>query len=158
MKNWLLEKNNAQNSLFKELLEKSIETLKTFNADEKKNISVRVIFTKDEWLDGSAKLEILQMDNDDEYTVTNKHTHYVYHTNQDIYANSTICKLMRSGLFTNFWFSTLNTSHNYDTTFIITSEKYILENDNCEFREERMKETHKGFNILSPQEKKLNRK
>lgn len=154
MKNWLVEKEQEQKQLFTELLAKSIESLKNFNEQEKKEICVRVVFSKDEWLDGYVRLEFLQKNSDAYYDVKNTYRHSVYNTNKDIQSNTILYKLMNNGLFTNNWFSVLDTSRTYDTTFVLTDKEYILENDNCEYKENRMKETHVGFNIISPQEKK----
>jgi hypothetical protein len=154
MKNWLIQKEQEQKNLFQDLIEISIGTLKDFNEQEKKEIYVRVIFSKDDWLDGKAELEFLQKNSDGDYNTKDKYTHSVYNTNKDIHSNSILCKLMSKGLFTNAWFSILDTSRKYDTTFILTDKEYLLENDNCEYRENRMKETHTGFNVISPQEKK----
>lgn len=154
MKNWLIQKETEQQSLFKELIEISMETLKSFNEQEKKEICVRIIFSKDGWLDGCAELEFLQKNSEGDYNTKDTYRHSVYNTNKDIHSNSTLSKLMSKGLFTNAWFSILDTSRKYDTTFILTDKEYLLENDNCEYRENRMRETHSGFNIMSPQEKK----
>lgn len=154
MKNWLLQKEQEQNHLFQELLEKSIDCLREFNDQEKKEIYVRIVFSKDEWLDGYVRLEFLQKNSDGDYDIKNTYKHSVYNNNKDIGSNTVLCKLMNKGLFTNNWFSVLDTSRTYDTTFVLTDKEFILENDNCEYRENRMKETHVGFNIVSPQEKK----
>lgn len=154
MKNWLIEKELEQKNLFQELVGKSVETLKDFNIQENKELSVRVVFSKDEWLDGYANIEFLQKNSDDEYDVKSSCRHSVYNTNKDISSNSTLCKLMAKGLFTNTWFALLDAARTYDATFIISDKECIMENDDCEYRENRMKQTHTGFNILSPQEKK----
>lgn len=154
MKNWLAQKEEEQKNLFEDLLGMSIKTLKEFNLQENKEVCVRVIFGKDIWLDGKAEVEFLQKNSDGDYNITNSYTHSIYNTNKDIHSNSIICKLMSKGLFTNTWFSILDSSRTYDTTFILTEKEYLLENDDCEYRENRMKNTHTGFNMLSPQEKK----
>lgn len=154
MKDWLIKKEQEQKRLFQELIENSICTLKEFNKQENKEISVRVIFSKDEWLDGYAQIEFLEKTNEGDYNVKNEYRHSVYNTNKDINSNSILAKLMVKGLFTNTWFSILDSSRSYDSTFILTKNEFVLENDNCEYRENRMRETHSGFNMFSPQEKK----
>lgn len=154
MKDWLREKEKQQKDLFEQLLNLSIQTLKEFNIQENKKLSIRVIFSKDEWLDGYANIELLTKNSDNEYEVQSSYKHSIYNTNNDIYNNSILSKLMSKGLLTNTWFSVLDSSRTYDTTFVLNNEDYVLENDNCEYRENRNKQTHTGFNIISSQEKK----
>ena len=82
MKNWLIQKEQEQKNLFQELLEISIGTLKEFNEQEQKEICVRVVFGKDNWLDGKVELEFLQKNSDDEYDVKSTYRHSVYNTNK----------------------------------------------------------------------------
>lgn len=154
MKNWLIQKVQEQNNLFQDFMQNSMTEIKLFNEQEKKEVAIRVIFSKDEWLDGEVKVEFLQKNSNNEYDVKDTYFHSIYNSNHDIYANGLLAKLMSKGLFTNAWFSILDSSRSYDTTIVLTERKYILENQDCEHRENRMKKTHSGFNILSPQEKK----
>lgn len=161
MKDWLSKKEDEQKSLFKDFLNKSMQTLNAFNEAENKNISVRVIFSKDNWLEGNVIVEFLKKtktenldretdESEYDYMVVSEYNHSVYNSGKDIYSNSLLSKLMVKGLFTNNWFSVLDTSRKYDTTFILSGEEYVLENDACEYRENRMAKSHSGFNIEQP--------
>lgn len=152
MKNWLSQKQKEQKNLFQELIDLSIGTLKTFNIQENKNTIVRVIFSKNNWLDGYSTLEFLEKNNEGKYNVKNQYRHCIYNKNKDLQDNIVLTKLMSKGIFTNAWFSILNSSRSYDITFVLTDNNFILENG--EYREKKMRETHTGFNIVSPEEKK----
>lgn len=153
MKNWLIQKEEEQKKLFPELMEMTIKTLQEFNEQEKTEVIIRVIFDKEEWLNGKAVLKLLEK-NDEDYNVKGQYNHSIYNSNQDISKKSPLFKLMEKGLFTNTWFSILDNSRVYDTTILLANDGYILENENCEYLENKHKENHFGFNITQSQSKK----
>lgn len=151
MKQWLEEKEIEQKGLLKELLDMSMQTLETFNQAENKAVAFKVIFSKDDWIDGKAKLEILSLGEEEgEYEVIEEYEHSVYNKNRDLNYRSDLFKLMSNGLFSNNWFAILDSSRRYDTTIFLTDSSYSFENESCEYREKRMMETHFGFNITIP--------
>lgn len=157
MKNWLLQKEEERANLFQELIEISQKTLKEFNEEEKKDVCVRIIFSKDRWVDGNAKIEFLEKNLEDGYNVIGEYQHSIYNKNRDIPVKNDLFKLMSKGLFTNAWFSTLDNSRTYDAEFILSEKEVILENENCEYLENRVKQTHSGLNIQIGKQKKLNK-
>lgn len=154
MKNWLNQKIEEKNNLFQELIGISLELLNDIHQEENRNLYVRVIFSKDDWLKGSVELELLEKNENEDYDIVEQYSHNIYNTNKDIQKNSMFYKYMSKGLFTNTWFSVLDNSHNYDTTILFMNNTYLLENEDCEYRENRMKQTHIGFNIIDKPIKK----
>lgn len=162
MKDWLTQKDNEQKSLFDNFLKISMQTLNKFNEDENQNVSIRVVFSKDKWIEGNVVVEFIQRtksedidaeENEYEYQVINKYEHSVYSSGTDIYPKKLLSKLMMTGLLTNNWFAVLDTSRKYDTTFVLSGDEYVLENDDCEYKENRMAQSHSGFNITQSQSK-----
>ncbi len=153
MKNWLIQKEEEQKNLFKDLISMSIQILKEFNEQEKMDISIRIIFDKDNWINGKATLEILET-NGEEYNIRGEYNHSIYNSNQDLSKKSPLFELMEQGLFTNTRFSILDSSRVYNATFILTDKDCVLENNECEYLENRYKETHFGFNISPTQSNK----
>lgn len=145
MKHWLIQKEKEQQRLFFELLFQSSATLRAFNKEEKKNISVKVIFSKNKWIHGEADIEILGKEEHDD--VTQKYSHSISNKTKDI-TSTDLIKMMSQGLFTNTWFSILDSSRMYDTTFVLNSDEYILEDNKSEYKENKRHETHVGFNVL----------
>lgn len=145
MKEWLLNNEKKQLSLFNDLMNYTMNELNQFNVDNNKDVSVRVIFEKDNWLDGKVELQILKYRGEDDYDIVSTHTHNVYDVNSKG-AKNIMAQLMRTGLFTNSWFNILDKSRTYDATILFTPKKFFLENDNCEYRETAFNKSHLGFN------------
>lgn len=158
MKVWLQEQEDRQNQLFDNLLKITQYSIQNILKDE--NILFRVIFEKDKWLDnGTATIEILQKDIDEQqdvfYKLKKTYRHSVYNQSEDIDKKNIVKDLMKEGIFTNSWFSVLDSSRKYDTEILFSKNGYVLENSNCEDAENRKKSTHTGFNGFDKKAKKM---
>lgn len=158
MKVWLQEQEDRQNKLFDNFLKITQYYIQNMLEDE--NILFRVIFEKDKWLDnGTATIEVLQKDIDEQqdvfYQLKKTYRHSVYNQSEDIDKNNIVKDLMKEGIFTNSWFSVLDSSRKYDTEILFSKNEYVLENINCEDAENRKKSIHTGFNGFDKKAKKM---
>lgn len=151
MKAWLKEKETEQKNLFDNFLNETVATISTLNKELATDLNFRVVFSKDNWLNGKAEVIFVNK----EEKVLSYYNHSIYNEFKSI--PKQVTKLMEKGILTNTWFSILDESRTFDTDFLINDKGFTLENEDCEYLEKRFKEKSYGFNIEAKEKKpKLN--
>ena len=143
--NYLETKSQNDQQAFKVFLTETSKAIALFNLENNTDLSLWVDFKKDKWL-GSGTVDVIISLGDRE----EKYSHSAYSDLTDLNSKSFAYALMASGILSNTWFSVLDKTRSYDTSFVIdgTINNWTFDDESPEFQEKRYNDTR--YRLLLP--------